>query len=603
MQPSLLSPRRSTLAEAANSEIATRLAGLMPLAATLVDIVRTLAGEWGDEARGGAALLERSDAAVAGKLAPGCHADAGVVGRSEAAPGRDRSDRARDGRRNAVRLPVRSAAPAPLDRLHGGRERSTPIATTCSPPKLAWRASSPSQRTTFRPATGFGSDDRSHRSGKGAALISWSGSMFEYLMPSLVMRAPAGSLLEQTSRLIVERQIRYAAELGIPWGISESAYNARDLELTYQYSNFGVPGLGLKRGLRENAVIAPYATALAAMVDPQSAMRNFERLTAHRRARPIWLSRSARLHALACPGRCRGRHRSGLHGASSGHDHRGHRERPARRQRCARDFTPSRAFRRRNCSCRSARRAMSRWFVRGRRRCRAAAPLADTRLPEVRRLHSAHDATPQTHLLSNGRYSVMLTSAGSGYSRWRDIGGDTLAGGRHAGRHGQLHLSAGRRRAAPYGRRAISRAASSPRPTRSPLPRIARNSFARTGRSRRPWRSSYRPRTTPRSGACRSPIAVIATERSRSHPIWNSCSRRLRQTPPIRPSRSSSFKRNTSPSATRSWRRAASARPRSPTSGRLIMRSSKAPHWASRKSKRIGRASWAADVKSDRRLP
>ncbi len=78
--------------------------------------------------------------------------------------------------------------------------------------------------------------------GHGAALISWSGSMFEYLMPSLVMRAPAGSLLEQTSRLIVRRQIAYGAALGMPWGISESAYNARDLELTYQYSNFGVPG-------------------------------------------------------------------------------------------------------------------------------------------------------------------------------------------------------------------------------------------------------------------------------------------------------------------------------------------------------------------------
>ena len=115
--------------------------------------------------------------------------------------------------------------------------------------------------------------------GKGAALISWSGSMFEYLMPSLVMRAPSGSLLEQTNRLIVQRQISYGAEMGIPWGISESAYNARDLELTYQYSNFGIPGLGLKRGLRDNMVIAPYATALAAMVDPQRAARNLERLT------------------------------------------------------------------------------------------------------------------------------------------------------------------------------------------------------------------------------------------------------------------------------------------------------------------------------------
>ena len=107
---------------------------------------------------------------------------------------------------------------------------------------------------------------------RGAALISWSGSMFEYLMPSLVMRAPAGSLVERTSRLIVRRQIDYGAKLGVPWGISESAYNARDLEFTYQYSNFGVPGLGLKRGLGENVVIAPYATALASMVDPQAAV-------------------------------------------------------------------------------------------------------------------------------------------------------------------------------------------------------------------------------------------------------------------------------------------------------------------------------------------
>src|ERR1700694_4600531 len=114
----------------------------------------------------------------------------------------------------------------------------------------------------------------------GAALISWSGSMFEYLMPSLVMRAPAASLLEQTSRLIVRRQISYGAELGIPWGISESAYNVRDLELTYQYSNFGVPGLGLKRGLSENTVIAPYATALAAMVDAPPAISNLAQLEA-----------------------------------------------------------------------------------------------------------------------------------------------------------------------------------------------------------------------------------------------------------------------------------------------------------------------------------
>ena len=110
---------------------------------------------------------------------------------------------------------------------------------------------------------------------RGSALISWSGSMFEYLMPSLVMRAPVGSLLEQTNRLVVRRQMKYAAQLGVPWGVSESAFNVRDLERTYQYLNFGIPGLGLKRGLRENIVIAPYATALASMVDAEAAVLNF----------------------------------------------------------------------------------------------------------------------------------------------------------------------------------------------------------------------------------------------------------------------------------------------------------------------------------------
>src|SRR6202035_2534892 len=115
--------------------------------------------------------------------------------------------------------------------------------------------------------------------GRGSALISWSGSMFEYLMPELVMEAPSGSLLDQTNRLIVERQIRYGQEHSIPWGISESGYNLRDVGFTYQYSNFGISGLGLKRGLSEDLVVAPYATALAAMVEPRAGGRKLERLT------------------------------------------------------------------------------------------------------------------------------------------------------------------------------------------------------------------------------------------------------------------------------------------------------------------------------------
>jgi cyclic beta-1,2-glucan synthetase len=114
----------------------------------------------------------------------------------------------------------------------------------------------------------------------GAVLMSWSGSMFEYLMPSLVMRAPTTGLLDQTTRLIVQRQIEYGRQNGTPWGISESAFSARDIEFTYQYSNFGVPGLGLKRGLADNLVIAPYATGLAAMVAPQAAAANYNALAA-----------------------------------------------------------------------------------------------------------------------------------------------------------------------------------------------------------------------------------------------------------------------------------------------------------------------------------
>ena len=167
---------------------------------------------------------------------------------------------------------------------------------------------------------------------RGAALISWSGSMFEYLMPSLVMRAPVGSLVEGTSRLIVRRQIDYAAKLGVPWGISESAYNVRDLEFTYQYSNFGVPGLGLKRGLGENVVVAPYATALASMVDPQAATRNLRPHRRARRERPLWLLRGPGLHPGPRAGRQDRLDRAGLYGTSSGHDDRSHRRRASRRR-------------------------------------------------------------------------------------------------------------------------------------------------------------------------------------------------------------------------------------------------------------------------------
>ena len=112
------------------------------------------------------------------------------------------------------------------------------------------------------------------RSAGETALVSWSGSMFEYLMPGLVLRSFPATLLDLTSRAAVRRQIAYGEARGVPWGVSESAHNVRDRHATYQYRAFGVPDLALKRGLGHDLVVAPYASALAAMVDPERALAN-----------------------------------------------------------------------------------------------------------------------------------------------------------------------------------------------------------------------------------------------------------------------------------------------------------------------------------------
>jgi cyclic beta-1,2-glucan synthetase len=111
-----------------------------------------------------------------------------------------------------------------------------------------------------------------------ATLMSWGGTMFEYLMPLLLMRNFPGTLLDESCRASVVRQIDYARQRGVPWGISESAYAFTDRAGNYQYRAFGVPGLGLKRGLADDLVIAPYATALASLVNPAAATENLARL-------------------------------------------------------------------------------------------------------------------------------------------------------------------------------------------------------------------------------------------------------------------------------------------------------------------------------------
>ena len=256
--------------------------------------------------------------------------------------------------------------------------------------------------------------------GRGGALLSWSGSMFEYLMPALIMRAPAESILGRTNRAIVRRQIDYARALATPWGISESAYNARDLELTYQYSNFGIPGLGLKRGLGEDAVIAPYATALAAIIDPIAAVRNFRRL-ASLGAR----GRFGFFEALDfTPRRLLDGQKVAVVRAFMAH-HQG------MTIVAIADALLDGVMRERFHAEPLIRAAELLLHERMPREIATAPSWASEAKPDtkVREFESAdswrradpHAASPAIHLLSNGRYSVMLTAAGSGYSRWRGL--------------------------------------------------------------------------------------------------------------------------------------------------------------------------------------
>src|SRR5690606_14962518 len=118
------------------------------------------------------------------------------------------------------------------------------------------------------------------RAAGAPAFVSWSGSMFEYLMPMLIMRSFPFTVLAQTYEGAVQRHVAYGGERGVPWGVSESAYNVRDRAYTYQYRAFGVPDLALKRGLGRELVVAPYASLLAAMVEARRAVPNLLQLEA-----------------------------------------------------------------------------------------------------------------------------------------------------------------------------------------------------------------------------------------------------------------------------------------------------------------------------------
>ncbi len=257
--------------------------------------------------------------------------------------------------------------------------------------------------------------------GGDVSLISWSGSMFEYLMPQLIMPSYENTLLEQTCKAAVSRQIEYGRQRAVPWGISESCYNATDVNQVYQYRAFGVPGLGFKRGLGDDLVIAPYASALALTVMPQEACRN--------------------LQALAEQGF------RGNYGFFEAIDYTPSRVPRGKNHAIVRTFMAHHqgmsllAFEHVLLNRPMQRRFMSAPLI------QATELLLQERVPKKGATLHPHAAEvsaaarpptaeagtnmrvftdpntliPEVHLLSNGSYHVMATHAGGGYSRWRDL--------------------------------------------------------------------------------------------------------------------------------------------------------------------------------------
>ena len=257
--------------------------------------------------------------------------------------------------------------------------------------------------------------------GGDVSLISWSGSMFEYLMPQLLMPSYDNTLLEQTCKAAVSRQIEYGRQRAVPWGISESCYNTTDMHQVYQYRAFGVPGLGFKRGLGDDLVIAPYASALALTVMPREACRN--------------------LQTLAANGFL------GVYGFYEAVDYTPSRVPRGKNHAIVRSFMAHHqgmsllAFEHVLLNRPMQRRFMSAPLV------RATELLLQERVPKKGATLHPHAAEvsaaarppaaeegaimrvftdpntlmPEIHLLSNGRYHVMATNAGGGYSRWRDL--------------------------------------------------------------------------------------------------------------------------------------------------------------------------------------
>lgn len=249
-------------------------------------------------------------------------------------------------------------------------------------------------------------------------LLSWSGSMFEYLMPLLVMPTYDNTLLDETNRAVVKKQIEYGKKLGIPWGISESGYNMFDANLNYQYRSFGVPGLGFKRGLSEDIVISPYSTVMALMVSPEEACTNLESLKKNGME-----SRFGFFEAMDyTPSRMVKRQEQSLVRSYMAH-HQGMSllsiayllcDRPMQKLfQCDVNVKSALLLLQEKVPIVSTFYSPSMHVT-----DITVVPASDN---SMRVINTPNTAIPEVQLLSNGRYHLMITNAGGGYSHWKNI--------------------------------------------------------------------------------------------------------------------------------------------------------------------------------------
>ena len=241
--------------------------------------------------------------------------------------------------------------------------------------------------------------------------------MFEYLMPLLVMPTYENTLLDETYKGTVKKQIEYGHQQGIPWGISESCYNIVDTSLTYQYRAFGVPGLGFKRGLGLDLVIAPYATVLALMVDPKAACANLEKLVAEGYEGKYGFFEAIDYTPTRLP---RGQshvviqtfmaHHQGMSLLAIAH--------LLLDQPMQKRFEADVQFQ-------TALLLLQEQVPKTTGYYSASTEMEDitpvSSHAQIRVIHTPDTPTPEVQLLSNGRYHVMMTNAGGGYSRWKEI--------------------------------------------------------------------------------------------------------------------------------------------------------------------------------------